>query len=111
MQPLLLSPQLERQRFKTIRTRDDYGERRRSREETKHPMLAALGLLPTAEEYQQRAEDGHLAFQRRMRASEAEGWRRVRQWRDHASETEREIFRRHWRYLPHRFVYALDLNH
>lgn len=72
-------------------------------------MIAALGLLPSADEYQQKAERVLSAFQVKMRQGRAHDWRRVRQWRDHASDHEREVFARHWRYLPHDPEYALDL--
>lgn len=110
--PLLLRPKPLGKVFVVHPLRPDYGERRRKKEAAKIPLFAGLpGMLPTAEEIQERMEIGNLEWIRRHRQFAAEGWKKVRKWRETATDRQRELFADRWLSYPHSPEYALDLIH
>ena len=63
------------------------------------------------EEIQERMEIGNLEWIRRHRQFAAEGWKKVRKWRQTATDRQRELFADRWLNYPHLPEYALDLIH
>jgi hypothetical protein len=87
-----------------------YGERKRSREAAKLPLLAGLpGMVKTAEEYEVEAVDGQERWTRQFRQQLAASWLAVLAWRRTATHEQRREFAERWAYLPHTPEYALDL--
>jgi len=111
--PDSLAPKLWRSAYKwslAEAVRPGYGERRVTRERARIPLLADLpGMVASADEYERAMAESNVEWGRQMRRERAQRWRRLRHWLEQASNTDRALFYRAWRFTPHDPEYGLDI--